>query len=208
MGTNESIDNGRAFLRFCGTRARMQRVADMRFATGWIVNIGPGSAAIKVNESSNWSPGDTLFVQAYGVGECLSFGGQILSFVADVATLRIEGDTKVSASDEKTRHLVEGLKCHLKLGWFEAETEVLDVSTSGLALKTAVQVPKGESAELTIHTHFGDVLATATAKYCRKFAGGGETFRIGFELKTVDRLSEAKWRMAIDGLAGRSTANR
>lgn len=205
MGSIESKMSSDAFGRFCGTRARLQRISDMRFATGWILRVDSGSVIVQVNESSNWGTGDEMFIQAYGVDECLSIGGQTIIVAGDLITVRISGNAKVSASSEKTRHLAGNMQCHLKLGWFQADTEVIDISDSGIGIKTTVPVQKGESAELTIRTHFGEVVANGVAKYSRKLPGPSEAFRIGFEFKTVDRLSEAKWRMALDSVSGRHT---
>lgn len=207
MGSDDSRSTA-TFARFCGTRARLQRVSDLRFATGWLVRIDQNSAIVKINETSNWSAGDELFIQAHGAGECLSFGCRVLSVSGEVISLRINGQAKVSSSNEKTRHLAVGMQCHVKLGWFQADMEVIDVSDTGIGIKTPVQVQKGESADLTLQTHFGEVMAKGIAKYCRKLPGNTEAFRIGFEIRTVDRLSEAKWRMALDAIAGLHTCDR
>lgn len=185
---------GQQYSEFEGARARLQRLRDAKLFTGWVSQVSPTHVSLKLNPGSQGDAGEKFFVQLFGHEQSLMFPAVLASVNAETATLAYDGEVKRVASSEEMRVLLdEDLKCLVKLGWFEAWASVLDVSFSGLGLKTTMPVERGEMANITLPTVFGDIKGRGEVRYCRKMEEDG-FHRVGIELEEFDRLNMAKWR--------------
>jgi len=90
----------------------------------------------------------------------------------------ISDEPSVCSSAEEMRILVDGVKCGVKLGWFEATTDVLDVSAHGIGIQTNVAVERGEHVELSLVGGSGEMVVCGEVRYCRKIDGPGEAAMI------------------------------
>lgn len=182
---------------FLGSRARLQRVKNSKFATGWILDVVDHRLELKLNEPLGQDQvfefGEEVFVQSFGLGESALFKANYQNRDGARLLFSIATEPKFVPSSEDARALVDGLKCAMKLGWFESVTDVLDISAGGMGLRSTVPVEKGEEVTLTVFSGVGEVHATGVVRYCRTIDGLVGTYRLGIEFDEFDRLNSAKW---------------
>jgi len=191
-----------------GARVRCQRLRDAKLFSGWVQTLTPTYGQVKVDDKFNAEPGDRFFFQIYGDASCAMLPVSFASVRLGVAHFTIDGAIKTVASGEEMRTLIDGeIKCLLKLGWFESWGQILDVSFSGLGIKTSAPVERGENAHISILSSVGEITGKGEVRYCRKIEGLDGFFRVGLELEEYDRLNMAKWRRFLASVGNSSDEN-
>jgi hypothetical protein len=189
-----------AISEFEGTRFRLQRLRDAKLFSGWISEIDASNAALKLNGRPALDAGDKFFIQAFGEGQSITCQVEYLAGKPDRAIFKLHPPVKILQSTEDMRILVDGMKCNLKLGWFDAPGTLLDLSATGLGLQTSVPVERGETAEFSIIASVGEIIGSGEVRYCKAMDGVAGSYRVGLELAEFDRVNLAKWRRLLSQL--------
>lgn len=178
---------------FLGTRVRLQRLHDGRFFAGWLIEFHRDVLFVRKHGASALDEGDECFVQAFGQGTSMLFRATVLGSQGAKLSLRVLDKIQFATSFEEMRLLVEGPKCSVKLGWYESQCDVLDISHDGLGIASHVDFESGEHALLKIQCSAGTISGSGVVRYCRRGEAPGGSYRVGIELSKLDPTNSQKW---------------
>lgn len=157
---------------------------------------------VRINGRNGMSPSDECFVQVFCPLQTAIFKAICTQTRGESSTLRFSSPIQTASSSEEARSSVEGLRCTMKVGWFDAPGEVTDISASGIGIQSVTPLEKGEVIELDVPTRGGDIHLKGEVMYCRSVDGLLGLFRIGLELIDADRVNSAKWQRYVEGELG------
>ena len=189
---------------FVGTRCRLYRKKDSRITNAWVQYYRGNSFIVSVVEEFDCDRGEQYYIEAFGqnVKVCLNTSLVKYSHVSmgedcsprTAVTFKVEGQVQVAASDEQSRHLVEGMAVGLEIGQECCEAVVRDVSANGIGIIADHQWDVGLSVVLRIDSALGPIRASGVIRYV---IPADAKFRIVIQLNDLSRLDGSRWQRLL-----------
>ncbi len=180
-----------------GTRIRLQRVSDSRFFNGWIFEIENGTLIVRLNGLDEFEPKQEFFIQAYGDGQTAMFRATFEFRNGPRSSFQLLTTPQTIDSSEAVRVKVADLICTLKIGWFETVCDVIDLSPTGIGLRTMATVEKAEIASVTLSTRFGEIYGKGEVCYSKTIDGLTGSYRVGIELYPLAQPNQTRWSQLL-----------
>lgn len=182
-----------------GTRCRLQRLRDLKFLSGWILDVGPRELKIELKNEVQVEIGDKFNVEASinlaTVGlPCVATGASKTSL-----TLEIVGEALLTTPGQEARYQATDITVSVHGGEKPIQAEAVDISASGLGVLTYDPMPRFAKARLAVRGSSAALECIGIVRYCRADAIEKDAFRIGFEIQFEDRLSRAMWLRLVQG---------
>lgn len=178
---------------FIGTRVRCQRLSDMKLLSGWLVSMKDLHVRVQINHPNIASPGQELFLEAAGDGEKLCMRVRVCNVTGDFADLILLNEPQLLPHSDEVRILLERIPIQIRAGWYEVQGEILDVSLSGVAVQTSVELDVDVICQLTLTTRQGIIRIKGVVVYSRPQPGNAGFFRTGFQLMESDPVTDSQW---------------
>lgn len=176
-----------------GTRARMQRLRDAKFFSGWVVKASSDLLEIQVANSSVLSAGDRFSVEVNGKVKAMAFECELKSQKDTLITLIVCSGPRPIPSSEPPRIKKSGVSARVSHGQKVHETSVLDVSESGVGFSSLEEIPKGTEVSMLVVSGNLQLLIAGVTTYDRADTSQPGRHRIGVQIKGLDRQTENQW---------------
>lgn len=183
---------------FIGTRARLQRISDARFFSGWVKDFGPTEVRVRAAADFDLQSGDQFMIQLAGKGATAIFRGQLGFTSGRMLNFRITTPVRVVASTEAMRIAVDGMRGTISDDEDTVEVTVVDVSDSGAGIVCKAQPERGSTVRFEFNAPAGEVSGEAEVRYCRPDPETEGQFRVGLMIKLASRLDQAKWSRMLE----------
>ncbi len=180
-----------------GTRIRLQRLSDSRFFTGWIFEIEDDTIVVRLNGLDEFESQEAFFIQAFGDGQAAMFRAAFENRNGHRSTFCQLTNPRSVDSNEAVRVKVADLKCTLKMGWFETVCDIIDLSPTGVGLRTLASVEKAEIANVSLSTRFGEIYGKGEVCYSKTIDGLTGSYRVGIEMYPLAQPHQTRWSQLL-----------
>ncbi len=183
---------------FVNTRARLQRLSDAKFFSGWVHVLTHNEVVLELTCNDTCSIGDVFGVQAHGRDRTASMTARVVSIDGNEITMTLLDRIRMLAQSENARFYVADLTGVVRGPELEEEVTLIDVSTGGAAFTSPKAIERGKTVELELAVASWLVKLPAEIRYCRPEKDGSSYFRVGVTLLSLDRLDRARWISLVD----------
>lgn len=183
---------------FIGTRARLQRLSDAQFFSGWVRDFGADELLLQAAGDYDVSSGDKFLAQLSGKGVNALINVQLGTSLGRELRFRVTSPVKVVPSNENVRFVLEGVVGTVLQEGQELAVTVTDVSARGAGIVCEMQFEKGAKLDFSFEVPGGTVSGQAQVKYSRHDPNDVNTFRTGLQLLSFGRIDQAKWEKMLE----------
>ncbi len=178
---------------FLNTRARLQRLSDAKFFSGWVGGFMGSHLSIKFQSSTELALGDRVFVTICSAQCSATFQALAVARSPLETTLLLESAPKYGPVTEDVRYACEAMGGALTVGVRRYPFEIGDISEKGLGGYVDTEIPSGTTMGFEIEGLYGKVAGAAEVRYCRTDPQKEGRFRIGLLIVEVGRIDQARW---------------
>jgi len=175
------------------TRVRLQRVADAKFFSGWIVEMTGKDAAVRLNDCETMDPGDIIVGEVSGRENRALIDAKVSKIVDDLVHFEFRRTPRYEVARENARTVVRNVTGSLNFQGEVVDVQVLDVSVSGIGFLTYAPLPAGSIVKLSLETAHGPLKVSGEVRYCRSDATRFGLYRAGALITEMGRLDRARW---------------
>ena len=183
---------------FRNTRARLQRLSDLRFFAGWARDLTPEAVMVLFVGAVLPEAGDNMHVHLTGNMVAAVFGAKVVLVRGKMAQLNFTEPPRFIASSEDMRVWAGETRAIARSGPYEFAITVLDISLRGIGVLSTDPWERGDLLDIEYATPHGEVRGTAEVRYCRRSAEDPDVYRAGLMWTHMDRLSSARWHKVVD----------
>lgn len=178
---------------FLNTRARLQRLSDAKFFSGWVGGFMGSHLSMKFQSASELVTGDRVFVTICSAQCSSTFQAVVIARSPLETTLLLETPPKYGPVTEDVRYACEAMGGALLQGSKRYEFEIGDISEKGLGGFVDAEIARGTKIGFEIEGLYGKVAGQAEVRYCRADNQKGGRYRIGLLIVEVGRIDQARW---------------
>jgi len=184
---------------FIQTRARLQRISDMKFFTGWVEAINHTQVRIRLRASkATVSRGDRFSVEIAGKEQAAAFIGEVDGVAGSVIELALPKGMALLPKKENARVSMFGVRGRILFEGSEYDVTLVDISDNGLGLLTKSNLERGTVIQFEISTPIGEVRGAGEIRYCRADPDAPTQFRAGILVSELDRIERARWNQLLN----------
>ena len=182
---------------FTNTRARLQRLSDARFFSGWVAGALGNHLSVRLAPGSELVLKDRVFVSLASAEFGATFHAEVTGVMPSETSLMIEGTPKYGPATEDVRYCTASMAGCLASGSKRYPIEIGDISSKGLGGHVETEIARGTQVRFDIDGLYGQVGGTAEVRYCRADPVQPGRFRIGLLIIEVGRIDQARWGRMI-----------
>ena len=184
---------------FIQTRARLQRLSDMKFFTGWVEAMNHMEVRIRVKASkATIARGDRFSVEIAGKEQLAVFIGEVGDISGSVIDLALPRGMTLTPKKENARVSMFGVRGRILFEGSEYAVTLIDVSENGLGVLSTHNLERGIVVEFEVFTPIGSVKGSGEVRYCRSDAESPNQFRAGLLVSQLDRIERARWNQLLN----------
>ena len=180
------------FSEFKHKRARLQRISDARFFSGWVDSVSASEVIVRITGGVVLDISDEFMVEVHGLLNLMGFRGRVESFEDSTTTLRIITPMQLTPVTEDARVTITNLIGHVTIAGEVHEFEVVDISVQGIGILVGAPLNRKSVAEISIDTETGPIRAQGIIRYCREDAENIGAYRAGIEFGEMGRVEKAR----------------
>lgn len=198
---------------FVNTRTRFQRLHDLKFFYGWVVNFEGETLTIRTSSESNLQSGQIFVFELISLKGSRTVAGR-LQEASDLKSIRSGVDGTAEANEiclrfTPIRHIrstEESKACRksaqllvgsVRRSSGELDVAICDVSPSGAGLIVSKALKVGEQVELVVTSEDRELLLTGQVRHCKE-ERGSKMFRAGICFGDLNRIDSAVWSKFIE----------
>lgn len=194
-----------AIRTFTNVRARLFRVQDGKWLSGWVMNLAREEARIKLSGPIALTAGEQLVGECYGLGTVARFQGTLVGQAGLEIAIHVIGSVTFGPSEETPRIQTSGLHGVLHSGVGTSPLEVLDVSPESMGVVVSQPFEPGAELMITLPTEMGPIEGQVSVANCRDDHEREGHFRMGLHIVQLDRLARARWsRLVTERASGKA----
>lgn len=195
---DQSVAKMRDAHLFIQTRARLQRLSDMKFFSGWIQEISHVETVVRFKKpAAPIERGDEFSVEVAGKEQTAVLIASVKDIQGDIARLDVKRGPALLPKKEAARVSMFGYPGKVQFEGSEFMFTLVDVSESGLGVMMAADVPKDSEIDFEVTTPLGSVVGKGLVKYCRADDDSPDRKRVGIQLTQFDRIERARWNQLL-----------
>lgn len=184
---------------FVNTRARLQRLQDMKIFHGWVEVLNLLEARILLRGyKSTIQIGDRFSVEVAGKDATAEFRGEAVSFQSQMVQLALFQQATLRQKVENVRIRMAGQTCIVKWEGNEYGATTVDISAKGLGILLQSRIEAGAEIEFELGTPIGSMFGTGKVVYCKFEPDSPGLFRVGIMVNDLDRLEQARWSKLLN----------
>jgi hypothetical protein len=184
---------------FIQTRARLQRIGDMKFFTGWVEAINHAQVRIRLKSTKAVVlRGEKFSVEVAGKEQTAAFIGEVDEVAGNVIELMLPRGMALLPKKENARVSMFGIRGRVMFEGSEYAVTLVDVSESGLGVLSTANLERGTVVEFEVFTPMGSVSGSGEVRYCRAEPESPNQFRAGIQVSTLDRIERARWNQLLN----------
>lgn len=184
---------------FIQTRARLQRIGDMKFFTGWVEAINHTQVRIRLRASkATVARGDKFSVEIAGKEQAATFIGEVEEVAGSLIDLSLPKGMALLPKKENARVIMFGVRGRILFEGSEYSATLVDISDNGLGLLTKSNLERGTVVQFEIFTPIGEVRGSGEVRYCRADQEAPSQFRAGIQVSALDRIERARWNQLLN----------
>jgi hypothetical protein len=184
---------------FIQTRARLQRLGDMKFFTGWVEAINHAQVSIRLKPSkATVVRGDKFSVEVAGKEQTAVFIGEVGEVSGVVIELTLTRGMALLPKKENARVSMFGVRGRVLFEGSEFAITLVDISENGLGVISSSNLERGTIVEFEVFTPIGSVNGSGEVRYCRADADSPNQFRAGIQVSVLDRIERARWNQLLN----------
>lgn len=178
-------------------RARIQRISDSAFMSGWVVSSAGLFVKVFCNGCTTLAKGDLLAVEAFGVRCTVHFRAKVLDLGRNIVLLELQGrKTYIEPAAEEPRTLVGALSVEISSGDRIVRGHLVDASLLGAGVIVPVSFDRDSIVTVSSESmQLGNL--EGSVRYCRQIESGLGPFRIGVRLNAGERLTWGRWHSIV-----------
>ncbi len=184
---------------FVQTRARLQRLSDMKFFSGWVESMQNTSVQIRLKPSKAViEPGDQFSVEVAGKEKTAIFVGKVSEITGAIIHLELPKGVEYTPKKENARVSMYGYRGRVLFEGNEYPFTLVDISEDGLGLFIPTALDRGSIVEFEVFTPVGQIDGTGEVRYCRTDPESPNQFRAGILMKELNRVERARWNHLLN----------
>jgi hypothetical protein len=184
---------------FIQTRARLQRLGDMKFFTGWVEAINHSQVRIRLKPAKTLvARGDKFSVEVAGKEQTAAFIGEVSDVVGSVIELVLPRGMAFLPKKENARVSMFGVRGKIHFEGTEYPITLVDMSENGLGVLAASNLERGTIVEFELLTPIGPVCGSGEVRYSRLDPETPTQFRAGIQVSVLDRIERARWNQLLN----------
>lgn len=178
---------------FIGTRARLQRLSDMKFYSGWVQEISHIEAVLRLKASTvPVLVGDEFSIEVSGKENTAVLIAGAVGVQGAVVRLQVIRGPALLPAKESARLSLIGYPGKMRCEGADVSFTLADHSEKGLGILVCGDVPRDAEAQFEVVTPLGRVFGKGIVRYCRTDTDSPDRKRVGIELTEMDRIGRAK----------------
>jgi hypothetical protein len=185
---------------FLNTRARLQRLKDLKFFAGWVKDLTSGELHLKLSTKSVLETGDHFSIEIHGPTCTAQFRAWLAVQSQDEAIFMIPDKIAYLTAKENVRVNVDMPASIVLEDGTPLQVIVLDISSEGAGVLSSISVPRGTKLGLSVDTPHGTVGCDGEVRYSKPDADVPDQFRLGLRLDVVGRVDKARWNKLFETL--------
>ncbi len=183
---------------FANMRARLQRLKDAKFFTGWISDFDGHEVRVRLGVAGECEPGDLFMFEIYGTELDAIFQARVTMAFDNQSNMSVVGGVSYRPATENARICVSGMFGVVGTPDGDIEVRVTDISVNGLGLVIRKPLKQKMLVKLRLTTAVGEVTGEGEVRYCRLDPAGTGSYRAGLRLSELGRLEKARWLRLFD----------
>lgn len=184
---------------FIQTRARLQRIGDMKFFAGWVEAINHAQVRIRLkNNSVPVVRGERFSVEVAGKEQTAAFIGEVTDVAGAVIEFTLPRGMALLPKKETARISMFGVQGRVMFEGSEYSVTLVDISENGLGILTSSALERGAVVDFEIFTPLGSVNGSGEVRYCRQDGDAVGKFRAGLLVTSLDRIERARWNQLLN----------
>lgn len=184
---------------FIQTRARLQRIGDMKFFSGWVEAINHVQVRIRLKNSNvPVNRGERFSVEIAGKEQTAAFIGEVTDVAGLVIELLLPRGMALMPKKESARVSMFGVQGRIMCEGSEYAITLVDMSENGLGVLCSSQLERGVQIDFEVFTPIGSVNGTGEIRYCRSDGDASGKYRAGILVHSLDRIERARWNQLLN----------
>ena len=183
---------------FIQTRARLQRIGDMKFFTGWVEAINHSHVRIRLKPAKvPVARGDKFSVEVAGKEQTAVFVGEVTDVLGCIIGLALPRGTTLLPKKENARVSMFGVQGRILFEGAEYPVTLVDISDNGLGVLASTNLERGTIVEFEVFAPLGSVCGSGEVRYSRVDPDSAHQFRAGIQVSVLDRIERARWNQLL-----------
>lgn len=195
---------------FANTRVRFQRLNDLRFFYGWVVQVDREILTVRAFVDPSAQAGQVFVFELVSLKGSRTMAGRLepspeldaLQEASDAETkTAVElilcfspiRQVKTSESSKGCRKATQLLVGSIRRSSGELDAAICDVSPNGAGILVSKELKSGEKLELVVNANGRELNLRGEVRYCQKDKNSPGMFRAGIQLTVETRLDSAVW---------------
>lgn len=199
---------------FTNTRTRFQRLNDLKFFYGWVVQVDREKLTVRAFVDEEVKPGQIYVFELIGLKGSRTMAGKLdnspaleglpteskdgASAVEMVLTFSPIRQIKASEEMKSCRKSAQLLVGSIRRSSGEMDVAIADVSPSGAGLILSKELKTSEKIELVVNVNERELTLAGEVRYCNKEKASPGMFRVGIQLKELSRVDSAIWTQFME----------
>lgn len=184
---------------FLQTRARLQRLGDMKFFSGWVESMENTEVRIRLKGSKAIvSRGDQFSVEVAGKEQTAIFIGEVAEVTGAVIVLSLPRGVAFLPKKENARISMYGFRGRVLFEGAEYPFTLIDISENGIGFMVSGELERGANVEFEVFTPLGQIDGAGEVRYCRVDSETPNQFRAGLLMQDLGRIQRARWNHLIN----------
>ena len=163
---------------FPNVRARMQRYADAKCFSAWVISLDERCVVVEVAALEGLDVGETFLFQISGLDACATFQAELKRMEGPNLGFQILTPIQMRPPYEDAR-IRQDLAGTVRVGDEVFPVCVEDVSAGGMGLLSEQPLDRWRTVTVLVKTVYGGASIEGQVRYCKAVENGKWRFRIG-----------------------------
>lgn len=193
---------------FANTRTRFQRLSDLKFFYGWVVDIQHEVLTVRTACAKDLRPGQVFVFELIGTKGSRTVAGKLRDNPAlhggvpkekgagpEEVSLSFAPIRQVKSSDDykSCRKSAQLLVGSVRRSSGELDVAICDVSPAGAGIMISKELKIGEKIELIVNSDDRELSLAAQVRHCSKDKKSAGMYRVGVQFIEMNRIDTAVW---------------
>ena len=163
---------------FANVRTRMQRYADAKCFSAWVISFDERSIVVEVSALKGLDVGESFLFQVSGLDACATFQAELKRMEGPNLCFQIMSPITMRPPYEDARIRLD-LEATVRVGEEAFVVCIEDVSAGGIGLLSEQPLDRWRTVDVLVKTDNGGANVEGQVRYCKAVVDGKWRFRIG-----------------------------
>lgn len=179
---------------FLHTRAQITNLSSEKDSYGWVKGENKEAISIELSNPEDFAFNDPVMIILNSDRASTKFESTYRGTCEGISLFALPNLIRIDPPVEAGRRKIKIKSCSFETSMGTQPADVVDVSGTGIGIKTAESLESDSVLDFELHTEFGMVRLKGRVIYSRF---QDEAFRSGVAIEGINRIDQARWNQLL-----------